>query len=379
MADEFEVPDFLQDCDADTIHERMLAELPNDIDRTQGGFLWDFTRPTALIVSEVLEMYIPLILQLMFPQWSTGQWLELLGNVAQVKRRKATHATVDITVTGTPGTYIPSGTAFSTAEVEDEGTITFMSDSNCTIGENGTAIVHATAEEAGKSGNVPAMSILLMLDAINGITQIQNVENAVGGYDEEDDDTLRERIITGYQMNDESYVGNDADYKRWAESVPGMGTAYVISEWNGPETIKIVCIDANGDAASQDILDAVYNYIMRPDSQIDRLAPPNTILTVSAPEIVEIAYSISVDLDDGYELDNVKTDIKKNIDDYYKTVFEDGEIRYTRVGTAISLTPGVKDYCNLTLNGSTGNIKISAEQFPATSSITITHMGEVTS
>lgn len=379
MADEFEIPDFLHDCDTDTIHERMLAELPNDIDRTQGGFLWDFTRPTALIVSEMLEMYIPLILQLMFPQWSTGQWLELLGNVAQIKRREATYATVDITVTGTPGTYIPGGTAFSTAEADDEGTITFLSDANCTIGENGIAIVHATAEEAGKSGNVPPMSIILMLDAIDGITQIQNVENAVGGYDEEDDDTLRERIITGYQMNDESYVGNDADYKRWAESVPGMGTAYVISEWNGPETIKIVCIDANGDAASQDILDAVYNNIMRPDSRIDRLAPPNTILTVSAPEIVEIAYSISVDLDDGYELDNVKTDIKKNIDDYYKTVFEDGEIRYTRVGTVISLTTGVKDYCNLTLNGSTDNIKIGAEQFPATSSITITHMGEVTS
>ena len=379
MAEEFEIPDFLQDCDVESIHERMLAALPADIDRTQGGFPWDFTRPTALITSELLEMFVPLILQLMFAQWSSGFYLDLLGNVPNVKRREATFASVDITVTGSSGTLLPAGTAFSTAETENEGSITFLSDADYVIGETGTVTVHATAEVAGKAGNVPANTIIVMQDAIDGITQIMNPDNASGGTDEEDDESLRTRIIAGYRNIDRSYIGNAADYKRWAESVEGMGTAIVISEWNGPETIKIVCSDANGDAASKTLQEAVYNYIMRPDSPLDRLAPPNTLLTISAPELMEITYTLSVELDTGYDLEQAKTDITKNLEKYYKTVAIDGEIRYTRVGAVISATNGIKDYSELLINGGTENIRVSQEQFPTTASIIITNMAKAVS
>ena len=59
MASDFVLPEFLEDCDADTIHARMMDELPDDIDKTEGGFPWDFTRPTALIAAALLQFYIP--------------------------------------------------------------------------------------------------------------------------------------------------------------------------------------------------------------------------------------------------------------------------------------------------------------------------------
>lgn len=37
---------------------------------------------------------------------------------------------------------------------------------------------------------------------------------------------------------DDSYIGNESDYKRWAESVAGIGTAIVVPEWNGPEEVQ---------------------------------------------------------------------------------------------------------------------------------------------
>lgn len=46
--------------------------------------------------------------------------------------------------------------------------------------------------------------------------------------------------------------------------------------------------DQNGEGANKTLLDAVYNYIMAPDNPADRLAPPNTILTVAAPDLVNI-------------------------------------------------------------------------------------------
>ena len=90
---DFKTPDFLTECDVDTIHDKMMENLPAGIDSTEGGFPWDLTRPTALITSELLEFYAPNILQLMFPQWSTGEFLDLHAGMAQVSRRPATFAT----------------------------------------------------------------------------------------------------------------------------------------------------------------------------------------------------------------------------------------------------------------------------------------------
>ena len=120
---------------------------------------------------------------------------------------------------------------------------------------------------------------------------------------------------------DDSYIGNESDYKRWAESVAGIGTAIVVPEWNGPETVKIIVLDGNGEAANETLQKAVYNYIMSPESPLDRLAPPNTILTVSAPELVEIDYTIkSIELEDGYAQEEVLKDFKTGLAKYYKTV-----------------------------------------------------------
>ena len=55
MAEDFTLPAFLQDCDVDTIHQRMMDMLPDDIDKTEAGFPWGFTMPRALIGSELLE------------------------------------------------------------------------------------------------------------------------------------------------------------------------------------------------------------------------------------------------------------------------------------------------------------------------------------
>ena len=59
MADEYSYPynppPFLQEQSAEQIHSRMLANLPADIDKSQGNIPWDFTRPAALEKAEFAE------------------------------------------------------------------------------------------------------------------------------------------------------------------------------------------------------------------------------------------------------------------------------------------------------------------------------------
>ena len=71
MADfAFVPPPWLQGQDTDTIHARMMANLPEDIDDTEGGFPWDFTRPSALEMAELLEFQMVENLRAMFYQFA---------------------------------------------------------------------------------------------------------------------------------------------------------------------------------------------------------------------------------------------------------------------------------------------------------------------
>ena len=47
-------PELIAEVDDDVIHARMLENLPDDIDKTDGGFAHDFTRPAALEKAELL-------------------------------------------------------------------------------------------------------------------------------------------------------------------------------------------------------------------------------------------------------------------------------------------------------------------------------------
>lgn len=368
---DFVLPEFLQDCDVDSIHEKMLAELPPDIDSTEGGFLWDFTRPTALVAAELLEFYIPETIKLFFPQWSYGVFLDMLAKMARVERKAANCATAKIEINGEPGTVIPAETVFATPSKEDIESIEFETVETCVLDEEGHGEVTVVALVAGPESNVDANTITMMSEPIEGIETVTNPERATGGTAEESDDDLRERIMEANDVMDDSYIGNNADYKRWAESVSGIGTAIVVPEWNGPETVKIVCLDANGEAANQSLFDAVYKYIMQPDSPLERLAPPNVILTVAAPELTKITYVIEgLVLARGYEKDNVINEFKEGLARYYKLVSEDKAVKYNRVHCVLTNTAGVSDFAGLTMNGGTTNIPINIDEYPYTESVT---------
>lgn len=370
MAEEFVLPEFLQTgTSAEEIHARMMDMLPDDIDKTEAGFPWDFTRPTAMIAAELLQFYLPEVIKLMFPQWSTGQYLDYLAAMAQTERKPANYATAVLKIIGEPGVTIGQGEVFATESENGVPSIEFATLESVEIGSAGKVEVTVQALTPGVDSNVNPGTIVLMSEPIKGITSVTNPKRASGGTAEESDDELRERILEANAQMDVSYVGNNADYKRWAEEVPGIGTAIVVPEWNGPETVKIVCLDANGEAANQTLLTAVYNHIMAPDSPLDRLAPPNTILTVAAPELVNITYSFTPTLKSGYELDAVVEDFKQKLESYYKTTAADGEVKYIQVHALLASVTGIDDFENLLMNGDTANIPIDADQYPYTEDI----------
>lgn len=377
MAD-FSIPDFLQNSSVDEIYEEMRGIIPTDIDTSQGSHTWNFLRPTALVVSEVCEYILPRVVQLIFPATSYGEYLDAHATVRGMSRRAATAASGELTITGSAGTVIPQGSVFSTVSANaDDPSISYATTAAATIPSTGSVTVAVQCTQTGTVGNAPENTVILVSSRINGITAVTNEAAITGGTDEETDASLQARIEEYDLTQGESYTGNVSDYRRRAMSVDGVGSATVIPANDDTGLVTIVITDANGDPATEQLCEAVYNYIMSPDSPSERLAPVNAYLEVEAPTTIAITISATVELEEDATVDSVKTAFRTALTSYMPEAEADGEIKYTRIAAILSATEGVNDFKDLLIGESggtpgTGNITIESTELPTISANDIT-------
>lgn len=368
---EYETPEILQDSDEDVIHERMLSNLPSNIDTSEGSVVWDLTRPTAIEVARFKGWDMDYAIQMIFPQFSTGEVLDYHGEARGIHRKEAIAATGVLTITGEIGTTITKGDLFATESVNDQESISYAADETYVIPSSGTININVTCTEAGIVGNTVANTIILVETTNDDISTVTNSSAVTGGVDTEEDDDYRERILEYDQAKDVSYVGSVSDYKRWANEVSGVGGVVVIPAQDNSGTVTLVITDGNGDPAGQALCTAVYNHIMQPNDPINRLTAPNVILVVQAPASLTINITATVELS-GTTTEEVTAEFTAALRDYMRIAIDDGEIRYTKVCNILGDITGVYDFSNLLINNAATNISVSSQQIPVINTITLT-------
>ncbi len=369
MAVEFIPPEFISGNEPEEIQERMMNNLPADIDNMPGGFPYDFTMPTALEKSELIQFQLVRTLMLMFPMWAWDEWLDYHANNVGIMRKPAGYASGTVMIEGETGTQIPAGTIFATAATAEKSSIEFKSIETGIIGDEGSLEIKVTAVIPGRDSNVMKGTVSLLSKPIKGVTSIANMQQITGGTERENDEMLRERVLEALSEESASFIGNDSDYIRWAKEVTGIGSAVVIPEWNGPGTVKLVILDANGQPANDLLVEAVYKHIISPDDRLQRKAPIGATLTVAAPEIIYMSYSATIKLSRDYDMDSVISEFKKNLLKYYELAKSDGLLKYTRLSAVLSTTNGVADYTDFLVNGGTENINLGQVEYPETTSV----------
>lgn len=381
----FTLPEWHRGETAEQIQARMMTRLPPDIDNIEGGFPYDFTMPTALEEDELMNFVLIETLKIMFPMWSYGKYLDYHAKGVGITRRAPNQASGTVTVTGVPGTVVPAGTVFCVPAVGDTPAIEYTTDAAATIGqptageggsvpEYGAVEIPVTAVVGGLACNVPADTIVIMAAPITGIVSVTNSEAITGGTAEEDDDSLYERIALAEQ-NSESFVGNDADYIRWAKEVNGVGTVLIDTQYEEehPNWVRLIILDANGQPANDHILQAVYDHIMGPENRAeDRLAPIGAVLFVEAPDGCSLTIVVTgLELEAGATREDVVRRFKENLETYYIEAKEEGEVRWNMVHAIFTKTEGVEDFESLTVNGGTSNIAVAVEDYPVTEGVRI--------
>lgn len=347
----------------------MMNTLPGDIDDMPGGFPYDFTMPAALENDKFINFHLVRALMIAFPQYAWDEWLDLHGRQVHLERHTPEKAYGNVRVTGTPGTEIPSGTTFCTPATDTGPSIEFSSVETAIIGDDGTAMIHVLAVESGTGSNVAANTVVLMTKPRKNITEVVNLEPITGGTERESNDDFYDRISAEYQ-NSMTYLGNDADYERWAKQA-GAGDCIVIAAAEGPGTVKLILIDGNGQPANEKLVQAVYDYIVSPEDRTKRLLPTACSKLICEPAItVKVNFTITgLIFETITNIEQIKADFTAAVKAVYTKAKLEGILRYNDVRPVISNITGVTDYETFLMDGEMKNIRLDSEEYPETGTL----------
>lgn len=358
MERELPIPVFLTE-DEEVIHERMLSNF-QDVSTLEGDFIYDATRPTAEQIAELKQLGLQNNLKIAFPQTSYGEYLEWLGECKGVFKNQPTKSVGVITFIGIQGTIITKGTIVTTVATDEKQSIEFELLETKTIGESETVDIKAECRIAGIIGNVSKGSISVLLGSINGIKSVTNKESFKGGTDIEDEEHFRERVLVAEQ--EDKLSGANSDYIRWAKEVDGVGYAYVVAEWNGAGTVKVLILDKNRKAATQELIDKVQEYIypLNVEGNRDGKAPIGAVVTIATPQTLLINVKASFVFSNGFSQETVLNILKNKIDKYLDKIDIGGTVSYNAIysltGSMMLADEGIQDFSNLTINDGTTNI-----------------------
>lgn len=279
-------------------------------------------------VTHGLYGYLQWLERQLFPETCDDDLLHL--HSAGVPRRQAAKASGDVTFTGTDRAVITSGTLLQLDGLE------YQTTAEATIA-GGSIVAPVEAVEAGADGDQPAGAELSLVSPIPGVnsTAVVDADGLQGGADQETYNSWRDRILQRRARTPRG--GAKGDWEGWALEVPGVTRAWEdpLGMGAGSVVIRIMADDAaDGPLPSQQLLDAVFDYISKQKNVAAHLY-------VIAPTPVDFSPQLSV-VPDTQEVRDAAT---ASLQDLVEREGEPGgTLLITRVRHAISSAAGVEDY-----------------------------------
>ncbi len=342
----------------ESILQRMLDRIPNNIDKREGAIIYDALAPAAV---ELQLMYIELdeILNESFADTASREYLIRRASERGIVPDSATNAVLR-------GVFTPSsvdvlGKRFNC------GKLNYVAIEKISDGE-----YQMKCETVGKEGNAN-FGQMIPIEYIEDLETAELAEILIPGEDEEETETFRSRYFKSFES--QAFGGNVADYKQKTNSIQGVGGTKVTPVWNGGGTVLLTIINSDFEVASEELIRLVQN-TMDPTKSADGkgIAPIGHIVTVKSAEEVLVNITTSITYGSNYSYDTLQTQIesvvKKYLSELRKT-WEDNNyltVRSSQIDARLLDITGIVDIQNTYVNG-VKNLEISEHQIPV--------MGEV--
>ena len=332
----------------EVIKQRILDNINIDIDKREGSFTSNMVSPLS---QELAKAYINMgdILSLGFIEDNFDTFLDKRVAEFGVYRKQGSKAIGEIKVEGQEGTTIENGTILKANNLY----FTVLND----IELPNDNILYVEANEAGYKYNLLANTEFELVEKNDKVTKLINEVEFTNGVDIETDEDLRKRFIK--VVNNPSTSGNKNHYEEWALEVNGVGRAIVYPLWdkdngmNGNGTVKVMIVGNDNKPVSEDIVNNCKLHI-------EENMPIGCSLTVTTPTNLNIIINASIELKEGYELEDVKADFENSLNEYLKDVTT--ELTYSKVYVLLANHIGIEDISSLLVNDNNINISIAEDK-----------------
>lgn len=271
-----------------------------------------------------------------FPQTSSGEYLELHAQGRAITRKQAIAATGMLEFSRETPAYsdipIPSGVMCATRP-EPQVRFETVEDSVLPAGQT-RVTVPAVAVDAGAQGNVAASAVCVMISPPAGITGVTNPEPFSGGMDEESDDALRSRLLAAYENI--SNGTNRAFYYDLAMSYDDVSSVNILPRRRGRGTVDVV-IACRSAGTQAELVDAMQD-------DMNRRKEINVDVRVVAATVDMTAISYELAVKDGYNFELVAEKSREAVRDYVNSLSVGSPLLLAAVGNRLLMVDGVYNY-----------------------------------
>ena len=269
-----------------------------------------------------------------FPQTAEGEFLDRHAQLRGLTRKEATAARGVVRFFAGESSElirtIPYGTVCMTAGLVRFETV----ETGLLLAGEMWTDVKVRAVEAGAGGNAAAGTVNQMAVAPVGIVSCVNPAPCSGGVDEEDDESLRERVLHSFR-----YLPNGANaayYRQLAMADDETAQAVVISRPRGVGSVDVV-VASHAGVPGQELLD-------RLEAVMEQQREIAVDLVVRAPETQEVHVAVQVQEKAGYDPQEVKDRVKNAISAYFSGERLGENILRARLGNIVYGCEGVENY-----------------------------------
>ena len=308
-----------------------------------------------------LDIQAEWVLDQSFPQTAQGIYLDRHAQMRGIARTAATRAvgTIRFTVAraSTAPLSIESGTVCMTA---DE--VRFQTTADAVL-EAGELSVDAPAEalEAGRNGNAAAGRICILTACPVGITGCTNPAPFTGGSDQEDDESLRQRVLESYQRLPNG--ANTAWYEQTAMSHAGVAAAKAVGRARGIGTVDVYIATEAGLPGAELLEEVQADLQERREIAVD--------VQAKAPEAAEIDVTGTLAVREGSDFAAVKAGAEQALADFFSGRRLARPVLLAELGDLLYHVDGVANY---RLTAPAADLAADDAVLPVLGTVTLTEM-----
>lgn len=321
--------------------EEVLENISDRYSKIEGSYTSDIVAGVCREL-EKLSKNIASLESAIFVTADSGEYLIRRCADYGITRKLATAAVITVTVTADTDTVLKSGAELTDSNGKVFFELTQATELTASVPTEVTAVCTSTGKLS-----IPENSIRFV-SSVSGIV-ITN-EAQISGTDDETDEALFRRLQ--FRLQNQPGCGTAADYKRWALEIPGVGYARV--KVGAGEITTFIADDDCGPVSSAQISAVMANF--------DEKRPLGAVVGVSSATVRSASIAATVQLFDGYSLQEVQAAYEDMLHSYIGEIaFDDRTdvLTLARLSHYLMSIEGVADITAFTLNSGSSNWNIS--------------------